>query len=618
MRLTSVAVLLSSCAAFMALAPGAAAAGMSFTTLDSGFQQEVYGVAPGFMGGVAFAPDGDPWVTPCAFSGGGLRRFDTATTTGPVNGTTLHPVSSVASNAGCGLTNHPNGTMYTNTSSGVVQLHADTGAQLAGPFGTGGNALGIATDPQTNNLVYADGGGLSWVNPTLTAGGKFSSGGGYDQIVFDPSGNFVFASEGCNVTIIHRTGATTGAIAQSVSSSPRCSTDGMAFHSEAPHFVLSINTDGTITRYDFPGDDYTMAPTTSTFASGGFRGDMAQVGPDGCLYITQNGTRYDDGSTSGDNSLVRLCFGFAPPVGVAPAPQAGIAHSIGVGVVTSVSPSSGPADGGTQVIISGKNLDTATAVLFGDTPAAAFVVDGFEQITAVTPPHASGNADVQVVNPYGTSATSNSDLFGFIGPAFLAPSSQPEAVAPPKESTSGNAEPESGTVFARVPGSNQFVALRELTNLPVGTEIDARNGTVRLTVADGKGGFQTGEFSGAIFRFTQRIGGNPTRLLTDIRILGGDFKVCGPGETRSAPGGAARRRVVRYLQSKASGSFNVIGKHASGVERGTTWKTTDTCKTTEVSVSQGTVLVSDFFIRKVIRVNAGRTYIARARKRARG
>jgi hypothetical protein len=91
--------------------------------------------------------------------------------------------------------------------------------------------------------------------------------------------------------------------------------DGIAFKATAPKFVVSNNGDGTITRYDFPGDDYTQTPTQSLLAAGGFRGDLSQVGPDGCLYVTQAGTRFDDGTVGSTNSLVRICSGFAPPPG---------------------------------------------------------------------------------------------------------------------------------------------------------------------------------------------------------------------------------------------------------------------------------------------------------------
>jgi uncharacterized repeat protein (TIGR01451 family) len=90
--------------------------------------------------------------------------------------------------------------------------------------------------------------------------------------------------------------------------------DGIAFHASPPRFVVTNNNNGTMTRFDFPADDFTQVPAQSVFASGGFRGDLSQVGADGCLYLTQEGTRYDDGTVTAENSLVQICGGFAPPV----------------------------------------------------------------------------------------------------------------------------------------------------------------------------------------------------------------------------------------------------------------------------------------------------------------
>src|SRR5262245_65519168 len=82
---------------------------LPFLTLQPGFTQELWATNPGFMGGIAFAPDGDVWVTPCTGGGGNLRRFDRQSTT-VINGTVVHPlIATVPSNTGCGLTNHPNG-----------------------------------------------------------------------------------------------------------------------------------------------------------------------------------------------------------------------------------------------------------------------------------------------------------------------------------------------------------------------------------------------------------------------------------------------------------------------------------------------------------------------------
>jgi sugar lactone lactonase YvrE len=288
-----------------------------FRFLAPGFTSELYGVDTGFMGGVAFASNGDPLVNDCSGGGGSLRRYDHTTTLPPVHGTsTLHPLSRIPSDAGCGMTNHPNGAIYTNTFGGVVKLDATSGSHLGGPFGPAGRGLGIATDPQTGNLVYVEQGGtIGFVNPGLTTSGTFSAatnGHDPDGIFFDPTGNFLFMSDRAptGLTIVGHDGS----IVQTVGmfSVP----DGIAFHSTGDPFVVTNNTDGTMTRFDFPGNDFTKPPTQSVFASSGFRGDLTQVGADGCLYITQSGTRYDDGVTDGLSSLVRICPGFAPPPGL--------------------------------------------------------------------------------------------------------------------------------------------------------------------------------------------------------------------------------------------------------------------------------------------------------------
>lgn len=289
---------------------------MPFLFLQAGFSQELWATYPTFMGGVAFAPDGDVWVNDCG--GGVLRRFD-AQTTVLVNGNLVHPqIATASTDIVCGMTNHPDGALYLNSFSGVVRHDASTGAFLAGPFGPGGDALGIAVHPLTNELVYVGGDGTLYaVDPAFTTSRTFSvvlAGFFVDGIFFDPSGQFLFTatrSGGFRVSIIR---SSDGSLVQDVplSSEP----DGIAFHASSPKFVVTNNTDGTMSRLDFPGDDFTQAPVVSLFASGGFRGDLSQVGPDGCLYLTQAGTRFDNGTTISDNSVVRLCPGFSPAPGV--------------------------------------------------------------------------------------------------------------------------------------------------------------------------------------------------------------------------------------------------------------------------------------------------------------
>lgn len=299
-----------------------------FTSLQPGFQQKVFGVMSHFEGGIAFAPDGDVWVNYCQFAGSPLVRMDLQTTT-IINGTVVHPQapgSPFPSNAGCGITNHPDGTLYSNTSSGITNLDANTGA-LIRTIGPAGNALGITVDPQNGHLIYV---GVACrftatcpiidLDPVSGASTPFATlssadASFVDGLAFDSSGNFLFMSNRApafRLTILNRSGALVRHVP--MTSEP----DGIAFSAATPKFVVTVNTDGTITRFNFPNDDFTQPPTTTVppFASGGFRGDLSQVGADGCLYLPQDGTRYDNGTVSFENSVVQVCPNFVPPPGV--------------------------------------------------------------------------------------------------------------------------------------------------------------------------------------------------------------------------------------------------------------------------------------------------------------
>jgi hypothetical protein len=54
----------------------------------------------------------------------------------------------------------------------------------------------------------------------------------------------------------------------------------------------------------------------------------------------------------------------------------------------------------------------------------------------------------------------------------------------------------------------------------------------------------------------------------------------------------------------------VIGKNASGIERGTSWTTSDACDGTLVKVTKGTVIVTDLVQKRDIVVTAPGSYQA--------
>ena len=89
--------------------------------------------------------------------------------------------------------------------------------------------------------------------------------------------------------------------------------------------------------------------------------------------------------------------------------------------VTAVSPTAGPASGGTSVTITGSEFTGATTVDFGTVPAATFTVQNDTTITATSPsPVSPGTVDVTVTTPDGTSATSFADEFTYGPPSVSA------------------------------------------------------------------------------------------------------------------------------------------------------------------------------------------------------
>ncbi len=87
-------------------------------------------------------------------------------------------------------------------------------------------------------------------------------------------------------------------------------------------------------------------------------------------------------------------------------------------VVLSINPITGPSSGGTSVTITGLNFTGVTGVSFSGTAATNFAFISDTQIIAVSPA-GSGNVDVTVTTPSGTSDTSLDDQFTYIPPPYV-------------------------------------------------------------------------------------------------------------------------------------------------------------------------------------------------------
>jgi hypothetical protein len=179
------------------------------------------------------------------------------------------------------------------------------------------------------------------------------------------------------------------------------------------------------------------------------------------------------------------------------------------------------------------------------------------------------------------------------------------------------AAPETGSIEVKAPGATDFSQLDNGTPIPVGSTIDARNGSVNVVTAVGNAGkVQTATFKGAVFQVEQsrKAGG-----LTDIYLRGGDFSSC--RASRPAPSGAhllakkKKKHAIRKLWGHDHhGRFRTHGRGAIATVRGTTWVVADHCDGTRTSVLSGAVSVRDLHRHKTFLVHAGHSYFARTHR----
>jgi hypothetical protein len=191
-------------------------------------------------------------------------------------------------------------------------------------------------------------------------------------------------------------------------------------------------------------------------------------------------------------------------------------------------------------------------------------------------------------------------------------STPPPGVSPPELGRTAVARVTSGTILIRRPGTSKFVVLADAESIAMGTEVDARNGTVALFFVTRKDGKTA---SASI--------GEGRVLVTQPRELDGTQR---PGRlTLSGPLVACRgvRRAVsdappagRRVRVRAKGRIKTQGRYGSAIVRGTRWIMVDRCASdpqpgTLTAVQEGVVAVRDFGRRKTVRVRAGQRYLAK-------
>jgi hypothetical protein len=159
-----------------------------------------------------------------------------------------------------------------------------------------------------------------------------------------------------------------------------------------------------------------------------------------------------------------------------------------------------------------------------------------------------------------------------------------------------------------------FVPLQEARQIPTGSILDTKRGTVQLQSATGSGTrLQDGKFTAGIFQVLQSRK-KRDKGLTELRLKGASFNRCRTRRSSGASAAALSKRTIRSLRGNAKGRFRTRGKHSAATVRGTIWITADRCDGTLTKVRRGRVAVRDFRRKKTVIVRAGKSYLAKARR----
>lgn len=317
-------------AAALALS-GSQAGAVQFTLLNAAYQQQIY-TGP-LVGGPGMAWTAGGHLLTLDFASQSIREYD-PTASATHQGTAVHPVIAThaisglltTSNSGIGMANGTDGYIYVTTGNG-----SQNGLQRVDPttwtvttpaanlpnstvVGNSGS-YGITVLPD-GRIVFVAGSGDTQVyvyDPTAQTNTLiYNAPALIDDIQASPTGEIALAGQGNNSLILI---SASGTVINSFNTATY--PDGLAFGYGAAVFKLFSNDNmGTITEYDF-GTSYANAPVITTIASGGSYGDLAAVGPDCALYVSQFynggyhgsalfGTNWDNAVTNNEPSIVRI------------------------------------------------------------------------------------------------------------------------------------------------------------------------------------------------------------------------------------------------------------------------------------------------------------------------
>jgi hypothetical protein len=221
----------------------------------------------------------------------------------------------------------------------------------------------------------------------------------------------------------------------------------------------------------------------------------------------------------------------------------------------------------------------------------------------------------------------------------------PPGISPPVLGKSVVAKARLGRVLVRLPGTGSFVALESIANLPMGSELDAGEGSVVVFFTTNPAGRRAKAIAtGGSFIVDQSAeydrGQRPGELALSGRLRGCASQGAAVEPARAGRGALApsaftarathaaaaprahaskRAKQGRRLKVRARGRIRTRGRYGAATVRGTRWTTVDRCPEhvragTLVVVSKGLVAVRSFVLRRTVLVPAGARFLAPARR----
>jgi hypothetical protein len=198
----------------------------------------------------------------------------------------------------------------------------------------------------------------------------------------------------------------------------------------------------------------------------------------------------------------------------------------------------------------------------------------------------------------------------------LPPTPPPPARLPdPKAGSTANVDAHGRAVGIELPGTETFVALTDKAQIPIGAGVDATKAPITLTTAASTTGAQVAQadVSGGRFDLLQAAAGTP---VTQLALEGGNFAACpSPKKKKAKASRLPAAGKVRNVRIKGTGPYRIRGRYAAASVRGTEFTVTDRCDGTLTKVISGRVAVRDLVKHRTIVLKAGRSYLAKPKRR---